>query len=486
MVYNEGMNKTAMFMKIIIVLVLLMGIFSIMLFCTMGEALAEDIALVRISENEIDFILNEVNERERADNGAEAMPLLLSANTSHTLKDAQRHFLLKDFDNKNAFIYIEFNLGGYVIYDRTGEFIYERTEEGSGPYEEYSKPSKLYYGGPLNYYVKENGSYKNILSGDTITLQEGKLLTENATDNVREIETLEKELLENQIINSYSNITPYATIKNTYLGSKISDSDLSIKATTYFPMVTGALHSVDCINIYDFGSGYGGEDCAMPINRYGSCGLVAMTLAMQYYDKLGIRNMVPDDASDFKISYNNLKDNKPIYIYDYVDGSMNSFNSYSDLSNSYKNAIKSEMLHQELMYRFKGTVSTANLNSSTYGSTNADRQNIANLYFAANTGKNLQSSTIKSRSGSSGLIEAVAAGDPVIVSFQGEYRYENGTDTVGSHAVVCYGYSEKYVGIIHSVQEYFVVSGWNVPNEGTLFIAKRVINNNQNFKVFTS
>lgn len=480
------MSKTALFMKISIVVVLLIGIFSIFLFSTMGEVLAEEISLVRISEDEIDQILNEVNEREKAGRVEETTPLLFSANTNNNIKDSQRNFLLKDFDNKKAFIYIEFDLGGYVIYDRTGEFIYERTEEGSGPYEGYSKPSKLYYGGPLNYYVKENGKYKNIMTGDTITLQEGKLLTENATDNIREIEIQENELFENQILNTYSEITPYATIRNTYLGSEISDSNLSIKATNYFPMVTGALRSVDCLNIYDFGSGYGGEDCAMPINRYGSCGLVAMTLAMQYYDKLGIRNMVPDDVSDFKISYDKLKNNQPIYIYDYVDGSTNSFDSYSDLSSGYKNAIKSEMLHQELMYRFKGTVSTSNLNSSTYGSTNTDRQNIANLYFAANIGKNLQSATIKNRSGSSGLIEAVAAGDPVIVSFQGEYRYENGTGTVGSHAVVCYGYSQKYVGIIHSVQEYFVVSGWNIPSQGTLFISKSVINNNQNFKVFTS
>lgn len=93
-----------------------------------------------------------------------------------------------------------------------------------------------------------------------------------------------------------------------------------------------------------------------------------------------------------------------------------------------------------------------------------------------------------SRNKSSGLIEVVREGDPAIVVFQGSYKYGNTTTSLekdSSHAVICIGYSQKKFGLIHSVDEYSVFSGWNNRNKGELLITKSVILNNYSFKVLS-
>lgn len=60
----------------------------------------------------------------------------------------ERYFTLYDFDDTDKYIYIEYNSGGFAIYDRQGEFIYEKSDIGKGPFDKYDESVKIYYGGP--------------------------------------------------------------------------------------------------------------------------------------------------------------------------------------------------------------------------------------------------------------------------------------------------------------------------------------------------
>lgn len=476
--------------KILVILLLISIILVGALFLTV-EVFAEEIEYATLSEEEINSIVEEVNYREQSRNQSSAQLFALNSNNE---KKSSRTLIIRDFNEKKAFLYIEFDLGGYAIYDRLGSFIYERKEYGDGPYSGYTKQNKLYYGGPYNYYVKVKNGYQNIETDTVITKKQGKQLTLTSTDVSREEEIAEKQELESIAPTS---ISPRATIEWHYLGERLKDDlnssnpiyhDLSANVGLYYPMIihnlsTTSSHNLD---IFDFGTELGGKDCLVAINKHGSCVFVALASVMSFYTKFQFANMYPANLDNLRIAYDYYLDNENNRInanVNVIDEGVG--RTYSALSDVPRSIIKTELLHQELIKSYFPNIDLKGLqgNRSKFGINDDEVSSIVSKYY-----ENNPTATYKqfiSRNKSSGLIEVVREGDPAIITFSGSYRYGNTTKTTEGHAVICMGYSQKKFGIFHSVDEYSVFSGWNYKNEGELFITKSVISSNHSFKVLS-
>lgn len=476
--------------KILLVILLISVIFIGALFASI-DVFAEEIEYATLSEEEINSIVEEVNYREQSRNQSRVQ--LFSLNGSSE-KKSSRTLIIRDFNENKAFLYIEFDLGGYAIYDRLGTFIYERKEYGDGPYSGYTKQNKLYYGGPYNYYVKVKNGYQNIETNTVISKKQGKQLTLTSTDTAREQEIAEKQELESSAPTS---ISPRATIEWHYLGERLQDDlsssnpiyhDLAAKVGLYFPMIIYKLSTTSSYNldIFDFGTELGGKDCLVAINKHGSCSFVALASVMSFYTKFQFANMFPSNLDNLRIAYDYYLDNDGNRINAYVnviDEGVSKY--YSALSNVPRSIIKTELLHQELISSYFTNIDLKGLqgNGKRFG---AFPSSIVPKYY-----ENNPTATYKqfiSRNKSSGLIEVVREGDPAIVVFAGSYKYGNTITSLEedtSHAVICIGYSQKKFGIIHSVDEYSVFSGWNNRNKGELLITKSVILNNYSFKVLS-
>lgn len=475
--------------KILLVILLIPVIFIGALFSSI-EVFAEEIEYATLSEEEINSIVEEVNYREQSRNQSRVQ--LFSLNGSSE-KKSSRTLIIRDFNENKAFLYIEFDLGGYAIYDRLGTFIYERKEYGDGPYSGYTKQNKLYYGGPYNYYVKVKNGYQNIETNTVISKKQGKQLTLTSTDTAREQEIAEKQELES---NASANISARATIEWHYLGERLKDDlsssnpiyhDLAANVGLYFPMIIYKLSTTSShhLDIFDFGAELGGKDCLVAINKHGTCVFVALASVMSFYTKFQFADMYPTNLDNLRIAYDyylkgSERINAPVNVIDEGVGY-----TYSALSDVSRSIIKTELLHQELIKSYFPNINLDGLQDDPerLGITNDQVSPVVSKYY-----ENNPTATYKqfiSRNKSSGLIEVVREGDPAIIAFNGSYRYGNSTQTTKGHAVICMGYSQKKFGLIHSVDEYSVFSGWNIRNKGELLITKSVILNNYSFKVLS-
>lgn len=476
--------------KILLVILLISVIFIWALFASI-DVFAEEIEYATLSEEEINSIVEEVNYREQSRNQSRVQ--LFSLNGSSE-KKSSRTLIIRDFNENKAFLYIEFDLGGYAIYDRLGTFIYERKEYGDGTYSGYTKQNTLYYGGPYNYYVKVKNGHQNIETNTVISKKQGKQLTLTSTDVAREQEIAEKQELES---NFPSNISARATIEWHYLGERLKDDlsssnpiyhDLAANVGLYFPMIIYKLSTTSSYNldIFDFGTELGGKDCLVAINKHGSCSFVALASVMSFYTKFQFANMYPANLDNLRIAYDYYLDDDGNRINAYVnvvDEGVSKY--YSALSKVPRSIIKTELLHQELIKSYFPNINLDGLQDDPerLGITNDQVSSVVSKYY-----ENNPTATYKqfiSRNKSSGLIEVVREGDPAIIAFNGSYRYGNSTQTTEGHAVICMGYSQKKFGLIHSVDEYSVFSGWNIRNKGELLITKSVILNNYSFKVLS-
>lgn len=476
--------------KILLVILLISVIFIGALFASI-DVFAEEIEYATLSEEEINSIVEEVNYREQSRNQSRVQ--LFSLNGSSE-KKSSRTLIIRDFNENKAFLYIEFDLGGYAIYDRLGTFIYERKEYGDGPYSGYTKQNKLYYGGPYNYYVNVKNGYQNIETNTVISKKQGKQLSLTSTDVAREQEIAEKQELES---NASANISARATIEWHYLGERLKDDlsssnpiyhDLAANVGLYFPMIIYKLSTTSSYNldIFDFGTELGGKDCLVAINKHGSCSFVALASVMSFYTKFQFANMYPANLDNLRIAYDYYLDDDGNRINAYVnvvDEGVSKY--YSALSKVPRSIIKTELLHQELISSYFTNIDLKGLqgNDKRFGLNPSETPSVLSKYYDNNPTATYKQFILRNKS--SGLIEVVREGDPAIISFNGSYRYGNSTETTEGHAVICMGYSQKKFGLIHSVDEYSVFSGWNNRNKGELLITKSVISNNRSFKVLS-
>ena len=71
--------------------------------------------------------------------------------------------------DEELFGYCAEGAGCYIIYDKEYNIV-EYSNEGQSRYD--GVESKLYYGGPLNYYIKDNGDYCDLCSGELLSIND--------------------------------------------------------------------------------------------------------------------------------------------------------------------------------------------------------------------------------------------------------------------------------------------------------------------------
>lgn len=406
----------------------------------------------------------------------------------------ERYLTIKDVDENEKYLYVEYNGGGYAIYDRIAEFIYEKSELGSGPYNEYIDDENLYYGGPSQFYVKENNEYNHIVTGEEATnaeMQEKSMSVEYVRAEYTTGENSEMAL---SAVQSSTNLATFN------LGEELSnDNEYKENANWYFPILAMTYGynyvSNDKIQMTEM---LGKTDAIMGQNLLGSCTYVALSTVMVYYDRIGKANMVPNDISGFELMYDYSVHFKSDYFKN--DLTLQSTNlgplymgNLSDLS---KNLMVSEFLHQKLLYdnyeehRNKGydqLKRESEEGTSHFAGTIASLGGKYNKFARAN---DLSTYSYINNAGTSFLPEAIVDGNPCIVGLNGDYP---GSTPKGSgHAVVAYGFtgtSYSFPGsspLIYTVDSVICNYGWDSGDAEWLGVGvnKNFIYGNSHFNIF--
>lgn len=192
--------------------------------------------------------------------------------------------ILYDFLEIPSFIYVQFQKGGYAISNIETGNIYERAEMGSGPYEKF-KSKKCYYGGVQNYFYRKNN--------DVITIN-GNVSVSNIVvklqKDLNELKMREKEFMKGVDENESSKNSLENTAYRNHIVTigNYNGGDFGIKKSLYFPMLS---EEISGTHIYEDFNGF--TDFYFPINDRNSCAFVALTMFLQFYERLDNGNTLP-------------------------------------------------------------------------------------------------------------------------------------------------------------------------------------------------
>lgn len=393
-------------------------------------------------------------------------------------KTIKRYTTLKDVDNDNDYLYTEFNEGGYAIYDRIGEFLYERSDYGNGPYSSVFDSKDIYYGGPTYYYIKKNNVFYSIGNTERATYTDMLEFNKGIEDVRQQYLDGDKTALSVNGLNS--------TAGSYFVGEDLEDTDLNISARLYFSIFemlykfqydTGATHQ-----IY-------GDNIEVPIdvdcgdNKYGSCVYVAFGLALKYYETLGVKT-IPDDISSFNdllYDYKITSSNECLAKYFGAGKPLNGKTYYTGLlSNIDKNLLRTERVHQELLWHAFPEYHDKNnkgFQSSGFGSFLTDCEKTYNSY--ANT-YGLPKYKFFYDLGTIFYPEKLFSGNPCVVGIKkGAPRPDKPDLTLdGNHAVLGYGYTGTR-NVITTVNEIICNYGWQSATRNcTMYINSSFVTDN--------
>lgn len=389
-------------------------------------------------------------------------------------KTIKRYTTLKDVDNDNDYLYTEFNEGGYAIYDRIGEFLYERSDYGSGPYSSVFNSKDIYYGGPTYYYIKKNNVFYSIGNTERATFAD-MLEFNKGIEDVRQ-----------QYLDGAKTALSVNALNDTYglyfVGEDLEDTDLKISARLYFSIFemlykfqfdTEASHQ-----IY-------GDNIEVPIdmvcgaNPYGSCVYVAFGLALKYYETLGVKT-IPDDISSFNVLYDFEIKSKNECLSSYFKKDEKDKSFYKGYFKQIdKNLLRTEHVHQELLwhafpqYRAENN---RNFNSSSFGARLTDCERTYNSY--ANT-YGLPKYKFFYDLNTYFYPEKLFSGNPCIVGIKkGAPKPNSVVKLEGNHAVLGYGYTGTR-NVITTVNEIICNYGWQSKSENcTMYINSSFVTDN--------
>ena len=342
-------------------------------------------------------------------------------------------------DRKGNYLLAQFSNGGYAIMNRETKTIYERSESGMNPYSEY-RNKKCFYAGP-SAYIYQDKELTDILSNKVLTNNNRTLLANNMQDIVqRDLEQLKYEVAEEEAglkSTSWDSTGWHNLGEGTPTGDDMLDFvrmvyfyllDASLR--TYTPTTNGFYFTVDAnfskAGLWHFmmveTSGGSYVDAPIPVNTFGSCTMVAMTMILQYYNRLELFNTVPSNMNNWT----------SLYSFNTMDWVSNYSPSVTNPSNT-----QSEKIHQ---YLIKLTCPNAVLYPTLdLGASVADISQATANYFNNNpsaTAADINYGGATTIANRKFLAEIIYMGDPVLL----------GIDYNGNHAVVAYGYNmERYV-----------------------------------------
>lgn len=364
--------------------------------------------------------------------------LRAKANPAFTISDYK---LLYGLDNENSYIAVyDDDLHYFAVYHRDSGIIMERANR-SNPYE-YFTSKKCYYGGFGVYMYEDEGKLYDISSGINY---DKEAIIEAYEDEAR---SLNQRCINSscfsskeQIINANKNITQVESMSTNSNSFEVSFYNMlyaiMISNNTYTDSASEDYYGQTC-DVGSYTIGYntfpkygddenGFDDIIHPINDDGVCGEVAGTMLLQYYERNGIVQTVPEE------------------FYDQAVADIESDESYSEdqiLSEIIKNSIHS--FHNEVFG----------------GSTYVSIKDAINDYFEH---YNINGISISSSILTYNIKSTIDSGEPCAI-FAGTGMYVENFEQSGlvyesfvGHALFCYGYSLNQIG---GLDELLCHTGW--------------------------
>lgn len=449
-----------------------------------NEYIVDEQNLINLNESEkenIDILFN-------LDNQNNISAKSMSNNNINT--QSERYLLINDFDNISKYLYAEYTGGGYAIYDRLEQFLYEKSIYGNGPYNEYDETDSLYYAGPSNFYIKENNRIKHIITDEIITEDHAISLSQGIINIRTAYEKHETDVM------TYSSMLARDS-KVFGLGENLPLDNIDrsnillyfiVKAMNY----EESFNRRNTIQIWHSennpDSRFNFTDSFYGINSYGSCSFVALSTIMNYYDRFGVANMIPDDISNFDLMYS-----YPVsFVSDYYASNLSHLGDiyYGNLAQINKNMMRTEFLHQQLLFNtfpeLRGYTNIELNNMSNSSSLFAyDSLDLGSVYNTYAMDNNLIAYQYLNRNGTYLLPEKIVVGDPCIVSLYNGYPHSG--SIADRHAAVAYAFTGNKV-IWYNVDSIYCDYGWKI-NDGTNYsyveVNSNFIDDNCNFEVFS-
>lgn len=166
--------------------------------------------------------------------------------------------IIYDFNDRPVFLLCAFSEGGYAIINRLTNNSIEYTANGNSPYGDYKNEKKL-YGGFGNYFVKVNGSVINLINAGVLTKSEQDFYSQ-LSEYIVISEAIENEKELNSMVMP---LTSNADRDNNTTIMSGGEYFKNLTSGSYYP------------------------DKFIPSNDGSSCGIVAATMVLQYYERTG-------------------------------------------------------------------------------------------------------------------------------------------------------------------------------------------------------
>ena len=348
----------------------------------------------------------------------------------------------------------------YAIINMNSGSIMERSS--GNVYEGYLN-YKCYYGGFNSYFYENDNDLYNIADGSLFTsIDEAVDMFKDYSINLMDMSIEESKFKCKEDIKNYVDTElKQDGIAITKLGrdkANFSDDVLYNSFVLCNSMYRGPVSNNPTCNVEGYTIGfsefnkYDGStyyDTLFPVNRNGTCGIVAATMLLQYYERHELLNTVP--ASIYNQAKTSLRDGGYYYTSDIV----------------------SEIVHNKI---------AAHHSNGGSGSTYVSVKSAINDYF-----KEYGITGISATSSASwwGLKSAIDEGDPCIifVGLCNLYYLNNDLTTYqkeylnGGHAMYTYGYTLNAVNV---VDEYICHAGWTSDSHfySMTYVAKTAIAGN--------
>ncbi len=359
-----------------------------------------------------------------------------------------------DFTGEFNYLYCyDEELDYYAIYNMNSGKIMERSNgnifEGFFDY-------KCYYGGYGAYFYQDGKIIYSINDGSSATEDDSFKYLSEYSENLNQASIDDSEFKSRENIKAYVENVLYQDgtviskcdtisnrLNNNYFISNLNYFSLTLCNSLYVGSnaVSGnkyckLIYNSNTIGIYDFGD-YDGDlfyDTLFPINDAGSCGLVAATMLLQYYERNQIVKTIP---SNFYTQANRVLNDKAVYK---------------------KEEVLSEILHSELI----------RLNNSETGANFLDIRDTLKRYFEI---YNLPYLSATTSIGYADMRRSIDNDEPCIAHIRGSvtfdilkndlYNYDKYKVTGDGHVVISYGYTlDDY----YLLDEFVCHTGWQTVN----------------------
>lgn len=294
------------------------------------------------------------------------------------IKDLDLVEELKDIDGNPLYLLVTFKTEGYAVLINGCNYSVEYTEKGQNPY--VRVVGEKYYLGPLQYFYNEGGSLHNVITKEIIT-DDDMWLGNSIKAKVLEIKNKSQET------------------------GDVSSNFESKQANPYEEILVPYVDEIENM--------YFGDNVGTDINPHGTCGILASSMMLTYYDRFIKNNFLPKNLELVK--------------------------HYDDT------------LHEELINNYQ-------VGATLGGSFPSDDAQLLSLYigqngYIRNGGYQANSSLISTQ----GLIQSIIEGRPGLIYTVFNEKYEK-------HTMLAYGYKLE-----NGIGKFKIHTGWHDRDLNTIY-----------------